>query len=281
MPSGRNPANEERSIGTAVKRILILILLASLPAFAEGPEVVSLVTKGDAAEARGESREALALFKQAEALDPDNVAVLLRVSKQYTDLIPRTQPQAAAQKTAERALDYAKRVVAIDPSNAKGRLNLAICYGRLTDFVGNKVKLEYSKIIKTETQKSISLDPTDDYAWHVLGRWHLGVANVNGVLKALARFVYGGLPPASNEEAVRCFKKATELAPNRLMHHAELAHAHTAAGQTDLALQDWQNVLGIRPVDAEDAKYQQEARAALEAARKTNAGKGAKLTTQR
>lgn len=270
-----------RCFGFDVKRSLLIVLLASLPAFAEDAQVVSLVTKGDAAEARGETREALALFRQAEEVAPENVAVLLRVSKQYADLIPRTQPQAAAQKTAEKALAYARRAVSLDPSNAKGRLNLAVCYGRLTDFVGNKEKLEFSKLIKAETQKSIDLDPTDDFAWHVLGRWHLGVANVNGVLKAMARFIYGGLPPASNEDAVRCLRKAVELAPQRLMHHAELAHAHTAAGEVELAMQDWQNVLGIRALDADDEKYQQEARIALEAARAKRAGKATKLTTQR
>lgn len=264
-----------------MKTSLLLVLLASLPALAEDPQIVSLVTKGDAAEVRGETREALALFRQAEAIEPANVAVLLRVSKQYSDLIARTQPEAAAQKIAERALEYARRVVALDPANAKGRLNLAICYGRLTDFVGNKAKLEYSKLIKAETQKSLDLDPTDDFAWHVLGRWHLGVANVNGMLKAMARVIYGGLPPASNEDAIRCLKKATELAPQRLMHHAELAHAHTAAGETEHALQQWQNVLGIRAADADDQKYQQEARTAIEAARAKRAGKAAKLTTQR
>lgn len=264
-----------------MKNILVIVLLASLPAFAEDQEVVSLVNKGDAAEAQHDTRSALNLFRQAEALDGQNVGVLLRISKQYSDLIPQTKPQDAAQKIAERALEYARRIVALDPTNAKGRLNLAICYGRLTDFVSNKTKLEYSKIIKAETQKSLALDPTDDFAWHVLGRWHLGVANVNGVLKAMAKFIYGGMPVASNEDAAKCLKKAVEIAPQRIMHHAELAHAHTALGKSDLALQDWQNVLGIRAADSEDEKYQQEARTALEAARAARSGKPTKLTTQR
>lgn len=264
-----------------MKSSLLLLLLASLPAFAEDPQIVTLVTQGDAAEARGDTRGALSLFRQAEAIEPANVTVLLRVSKQYSDLVPRTLPDEAARKIGERALDYARRIVELDPANAKGRLNLAVCYGRLTDLVGNKTKLEYSKLMKVEAEKSLALDPTDDFAWHVLGRWHLGVANVNGVLKALARFVYGGLPPASNEQAIRYLKKAAELAPHRLIHHAELAHAHTAAGHADLALQDWQNVLGIRPGDAADEKYQQEARVALEAARAKHGGTATKFTTQR
>jgi tetratricopeptide (TPR) repeat protein len=264
-----------------VKSLLLLALLASLPAFAEDGRVVALLVQGDTAEVGGDTRGALALFRQAEAIEPENVGVLLRISKQYGDLIARTQPQEAAQKTAERALTYAQRAVALDPENAKARLSLAICYGRLTDFVGSKAKLEYSRVIKSEVSKSLELDPTDDFAWHVLGRWHFGVANVNGMLKAMARLIYGGLPPASNDEAARCLQKAIELAPQRLMHHAELARVHSAMGKKELALQDWQNVLGIRAADTEDVKYQQEARAALEAARPRRSSKESRYTTQR
>lgn len=264
-----------------MKALLLIALLASLPALAEDAQILALLAQGDTAEARQDTRGALALFRQAEQLAPENVAVLLRISKQYSDLVGQTQPPEAALRIAERALDFAKRIVALDGKSAKARLNLAICYGRLTDFVGNKTKLEYSRIVKSEVSQSLELDPTDDFAWHVLGRWHFSVANVNGMLKTMARLIYGGLPAASNEEAARCLKKAVALAPQRLLHHAELAHVHTAMGQTEFALQEWQNVLGIRAAGVADAKYQQEARAALEAARPKRPGRESKMTTQR
>jgi predicted Zn-dependent protease len=248
---------------------------------AEDPRLASLVHLGDLAEQQGHPRAALASLRSAEAIDPQNLGVLLRMSKQYGDLIAATKPEENARLVAERALEYGTRALAADPNNAKAHLNLAICYGHLTDFVGNKTKLEYSRIIRDEVVKSIELDPSDDYAWHVLGRWHAGVANVSGMLKALASLVYGGLPKASNEEAAKYLKKAAELAPQRIMHHAELAHVYKLMGKGDLALQEWQNTLGIRPQDGEDEKYQQEARGALEAARKARGADGTAFTTQR
>ena len=248
---------------------------------AEDPRVTTLVQQGDLADKQGKPRVALASLRAAEVIEPQNVGVLLRISKQYGDLIDVTKPEENAKRMADLALDYGNRALAADPKNAKAHLNLAVSYGHLTDFVGNKTKLEYSKIIRDETQKSIDLDPTDDYAWHVLGRWEAGVANVNGMLKALATLVYGGMPKASNEEAVKCFKKAIEIAPQRLMHHAELAHVYKQMGKNDLALQEWQNTLGIRAQDSDDENYQKEARAATEAARKARGGDGDKFTTQR
>lgn len=264
-----------------MKALAVLPLLFALQVLAEDPRVTRLVTQGDMAEQQGNTRAALMALRAAEAIEPQNVGVLLRMSKQYADLIPVTKPEENARRMAERALEYGTRALAADPKNAKAHLNLAISYGHLTDFVGNKTKLEYSKIIRDETLKAIELDPADDYAWHVLGRWHAGVANVGGVLKALASLVYGGMPKASNEEAAKYLKKATELAPQRIMHHAELARVYKALGKGDLALQEWQNTLGIRAQDGEDEKYQQEARIALETERKNRGTDGGRFTTQR
>ncbi len=250
-------------------------LLAALCAgqlLAEDPRVAGFVQQGDASDARHETKAALAAFQKAEAIEPQNFGVLLRMSKQYTDLVDAAKAKDEAKIFAEKALDYAKRAVAKDATNAKGHLNLSICYGKMTDFVGNKTKMEYAKVIRDEALRSIELDPRDDFAWHVLGRWNAGVANLNSVLKAVANWVYGGLPPASNEEAVRCFKKAIELAPQRLMHHAELAHAYRDLGQADRAAQEWQNVLGIRPMDTQDEAYQKEAKLALEASKPDRSG---------
>ncbi len=248
-----------------MKAFLLSLLLLAPPALAEDAHVTALMNKGEAAARQRDWRGALALFRQAENGEPGNVRVLLRISRLCTDLIDVTKPEDAAHKVAEQALDYARRALALDPHSAKAHLSVGVCYGRLTDFVGNKTKLEYSKIVKSESEKSLALDASDDFAWHVLGRWHLGVANVSGMLKTLARLIYGGLPPASNEEALRCLKKAAELAPRRIMHHAELAHVHEAMGRRDLALQEWQRVLGLRAADPEDADYLKEARAAVDA----------------
>jgi tetratricopeptide (TPR) repeat protein len=240
------------------------LLLEGTRALAEDTRVSSLVQQSDASEGQRDPRAALAALHQAETIEPENFGVLLRISKQYSDLIDRTKDKKEAKAFAERAVAYGKRALALDGKCAKAHLNLAICYGKLTDYVGNKTKMEYAKFIRDETQRSIELDGTDDYAWHVMGRWHAGVAGLNGVLKTLASLVYGGLPPASMDEAVRCLKKAGELAPQRLMHRAELAKVYQAMGKSDLAAQQWQNVLGIRPLDSQDQQYQKEAKTELE-----------------
>lgn len=226
-------------------------------------QVAALLRHGDAEEKQGRTSAALADFEAAEQLDPKNPAILLRLAKQHSDLVDATKARDIAEQHARKSLDYSQRALALDPKIAKAHLSLAIAYGKLTDFVGNKTKLEYSKIIKDETVKSLELDPTDDFAWYVLGRWHAGVANVNGVLRTLATVVYGGMPPASNEEAAKCLKKAAELAPRRIMHRAELARLYKTMGQSDLAAKEWQTIVTLTAADSDEEKEKLAAREAL------------------
>jgi tetratricopeptide (TPR) repeat protein len=247
-----------------VRTLILLALLAVTPALAEDPKLTGLVKQGDAEERLGHTRLALGYFRSAEQIEPRNVGVLLRISKQYSDLIATTKPPEAAEQVAQKALNYARRAVEIDPKIAKAHLSVAVAYGKLTEFVGNKEKLEYSRVIKQEALKSIELDPTDDFAWHVLGRWHSGVANVSGALKLMAKLVYGGMPAASNEDAARCLKKAGELAPQRIIHHSELARVYQLMSKKELAEKEWRIVLSLPALDKEDGKDQAEAREVLD-----------------
>jgi Flp pilus assembly protein TadD len=163
----------------------------------------------------------------------------------------------------QRSLDEAKQAVALAPDNPKAHLALAVAYGRLTDFVDNRTRVEYSRCVKTEADKTLALDPREDFAWHVLGRWNYAVATLNPVLKLIARFVYGGMPDASLEEAVRDYQKAIELAPQRVIHHHELARAYVALGQLDDARKEWQTELTLKPEDNEGIDDQTEARGEL------------------
>jgi hypothetical protein len=229
----------------------------------DDPQTTELIKQGDASDARGYTHVAIAQFLAADKLSPNNAAIIVRLSKEYSDLIAVTKPASEAAKVAQISLDYAERAVELDPKSAKAHLELAVSYGRMTDFTDNKTKLIYSKYIKEEAEKSIAIDPTDDYAYHVLGRWNYGIASLNPVLKMMAKFIYGGLPDASMEDAAAYFKKATEIAPQRIIHHLELARTYTALGKTELADKEWSTILTLHPANAEDEAAQKEARETL------------------
>ena len=193
----------------------------------------------------------------------DNAASLSRMSRAWADSVDTAPDPVAAKTAARRAFDLAEQAVKADPKNAQAHLALAIASGKWTDFVDSKTKLALSRQIRTEAERAIALDPRLDLAYHVLGRWHLGVASVNPLLRFGARLTVGALPPASMAEAVRNLEKAAELSPKTILHHQYLAQAYQAAGKHNEAVHQWRMVLELAAADREDEEAKRQARAAL------------------
>ena len=245
--------------------LLILLFFVGMISMVHGADFrkfAELIRQGEAQAAVHQRRAAYETFLKANTLEPDRPDILVHLSRQSGELIDEARSSSEARFLARTSLTSAQRAVALEP-NAKAHLCLAIAYGRMTDFTSNRVKIEYSKFIRDETLISLQLDPTDEYAWHVLGRWHAGIAGLNPVLKFFTRLVYEGLPDATYEEAVRDLKKATEIAPRRILHHQELAKVYVTLGKRDLAENEWRAVLKIPATDSEEVKAHREAQQGL------------------
>lgn len=222
-----------------------------------------LIERGDDLDRHQQTLSALAAFQEADTSQPGRVDVMLRIAKQYTDLMIAAASAEESEKYGRLGLDYALRSVRLEPENAKANLTVAVCYGHLAGYVDNRTRVQYARLVKEFADTALALDPADDFAFHVLGRWNFEVANTRPVLRTLARLAYGGLPRASNEEATRCFREAIRLAPERIVHRSELARVHTAMGRLDLARIEWQAILALPARDRGEEETQRTARLAL------------------
>lgn len=255
--------NGAREQGVRVRIFALLgslLLVALFSSIADDSPSAALVKQGDYDDSHGNTKDALIEFQAADRITPNTAAILVRISKEYSDLIAAAKQPADAEKMAQLSLDYAKRAEEIDPASEKTHLALAIGYGRMTDYTDNKTKIVYSKCTKDEVDKALALDPTDDYAYHVLGRWNYAISTLNPVLKLMAKYIYGGVPDASLEDAAANFKKAAALAPQRIMHHYELARVYAALGKDSLADKEWQTIATLSSTNPTDEAEQKEAR---------------------
>ena len=217
-----------------------------------------------AAEARWDTPAALQLFKQADALRPNDAMILQKISKQYSDATSDTKDPGEKQRLSVEALSYAQRAVALEPKNPVNVLSVAICYGKLAGFADTRTKLEYSRHVKQYAEQALALKPDYDYAHHVLGRWHYEVATLGMGTRFLVKLIYGGLPDASTAEAVRQLRRATELAPEKPAHRVELGLALLADGQRDAAHSTLEQALAMPKCEKYDDESFARARAGLE-----------------
>ena len=246
-----------------MKNAWLIIALSIAPALAQ-EDYASLVKRGDELDAQLKTKEALAVYLEAEKLQPNDGELLYRIAKQYGESQNDVPSKDEKRSIGMKALDYSKRAIAADPKNAMAQLAVAVSYGRVTPYLDNKTKIAYSKLVKLHADKARELDPRgNDLVYHVLGAWNYELANLNSVLRAIAQLIYGKLPTASNEAAVENFKKAIELNPRRLANFVELGRAYAALGQEDEARTALEKGLSLPNRQRDDPETKNRARAAL------------------
>jgi len=224
-----------------------------------------LVTAALAAEARQDSRAALALFQQANEAHPNDPFILQKISRQLSDATTDTADIVEKKRLAAEALAYARRAVALAPDNPVNVLSLAICHGKLATYGDTREKIALSRLVKDEAERALALDPNYDWAHHVLGRWHCEVASLGTGARWFVKLVYGGLPPASHEKAVAHLERAVALSPHVVAHTLELAFAYQACGRQADARAHFLKGLALPSTEKHDESAKQRARTALEA----------------
>ncbi len=244
--------------------LLVLALFATLPdgRSADGDR---LVQEALTAEQRFEIPRALDLLLQAERAGRGDAFTLQRIARQYSDLVTEQPDRPAQRRFAELALEYSRRAAALEPNNPVNVLSIAISYGKLAWVSDTRDKVRYSRLVRSETERALALDPGYAWAHHILGRWHLEIARLGIAARAVVALVYGGLPGASVEEGLKHFEKAVALEPDELQHHIELGLAYRARGDADRARSALERGLALAPRAKIDLEAHTRARAALAA----------------
>lgn len=236
-----------------IRAVFAAVLLAAAPA-ASAESADELMKKGDVFDLKFQPAEALKSYLPAEKLEPENVRLLVRIARQYRHLMQDAAGRAEKLRLGGLGLDYAQRAAARGPNDSEAQLSVAISYGKLLPMEGAKDQVAASPRIKAAVDKALMLDPRNDLAWNVLGRWHRLLADVGGVRRVLAGAIYGSLPAGSNETAAKCLEKAVAINPNRLMHHIELGRIYAQLGQTDAARRSLNRGLAMPELEKDDAE---------------------------
>jgi len=233
-----------------MKPLLLLLATATLACSQSAAEWKK---KADALDASGKTKDALAAYMEAEKKSPKDAAILVKLAKQYGDMMP-SLAGAARKEAAAKSLEYFRKVVAANPKLSDSHLALAISLGKSTEFMGARQKIEASREMKTAADTALRLDRKSDYAHHLLGRWHQEMAGIGGGTRAIAKLVYGGVPKGSYAEALAYFDTARKLKPRRLIHQIEYGRTLAMMGREAEAKAELQKGLNMPNREADDAE---------------------------
>jgi tetratricopeptide (TPR) repeat protein len=217
----------------AIKVFVATQLLFAAGAISHAQSVDQLLAKGKAFEKKFEPKAALEPYLAAEKLEPQNPRILVLIARQYRYLMSDAPTTEEKLRLGHIAEDYSMRAAAAGPNDSDAQLAIGITLGKMAPYLPSKQQVAASPRIKESADKALVLDPRNDTAWHVLGRWNRVLADTNAVKRALAGILFGKLPKGSYEEAEHDMKKAIELNPNRLMHYIELGRIYAQMGRKD------------------------------------------------
>ena len=204
---------------------------------------------------RMEPADELSAALAAETSDPADAGLLLRIAHAYRHRMSDVAQAEEKRRMGRLAVDYAHRAAALAPEDPAALLAVALAYGKLAPWEDNRRKLELAGFIKRAVDDALRLDPGSDLAWHVLGRWQMGLAELTGVRRALAERAHGGpLPVTTHEAAAGSFERAQALRPDRLAHCIELGRAWARSGRTEEARRMIARGLEMPETERDDAE---------------------------
>jgi len=246
-----------------IKKIYIVLIWAAI-LFAQDGEM-SLIEKGDAAFEKFDNPNALENYNDAVKINPDSYEANWKLSRAFVDVGEVFEDEDKRAEYYKESENYARIAIKNNPEGSDGHLFLSIALGRVALDAGAKQRIKMSKEIKKEADLAIKLNPDNDTAYHVLGRWNRKISNLSFIEKGFADLFLGGVPKgASNDAAVNNFQKAIELNPAYINHYLELGITYEMMDKEKLAIEAFKKCLELGPSSAKDKNHKEIAKEHLD-----------------
>ena len=251
-------------------RLLPAALFAALlvtPAAAQS--VPDRVAAGLAAMDARNPVAALRDYQEALALDSTSYEANWRASIAAVDIgkqTPDSVPDPVRDSLFSLAERYAARAVAANPEGSDGWFALANAIGRTSLTLGKKARVQRATEIRADGLKAIELNPRNDGAFHLMGRWNAEIMRLSGFERFFAKSFLGGavFSQASWDNAVAYMKRAIQLRPEFIYHHYDLALIYIDTKEWGLAREQLASIAALPLIDVMDPVWKREAARLLE-----------------
>ena len=247
------------------RSIVLSLVLAAAPLGLVAQTAAEHVTMGvEALEQKFDPRAALGHYEAALAIDSMDATANWRAAQALVDIGKQTPDSVKSpdrDSLYARAERLARRSVAVDSMNAKSHYILSAAIGRASLTKSKKERIKRAAEIRSEALRSIELNPAEDGAYHVLGRWNAEIMRLSGLTRFFAKSFLGAgiFNEASWQGALDNMNKAIEHRPEWIYHHLDMAEILIDRDQYSKAREQLNLVESLPVADAMDPHYKQDA----------------------
>lgn len=219
----------------------------------------SLSARADSLYDAFEEKEALKAYEKILEEDSDNYRALWRASFLYSRIGNRKSEKETQKEYFGKAQELASRALKVDSTDAESHFAMAVAMGRKALIASARDRVAASRDIKRHVDRALAYDSTHAGAWHVLGRWHFKVANLNFVERLAANTLFGGIPgDATNEKAAKAIERAIELKDNYVLYYHDLAMVYDEMGKEKKAIEACQKAINLENLTPDDPRLKKE-----------------------
>lgn len=197
-----------------------------IPAGAVCQDAATLLRDADRLEHSFKEADALQKYKDVLRVQPNNLFALCRASDLSSRIGHRQSDKTTQANFYRASKNYAEAALKVNPQSAEANFVMSVAMGRMAMLSSGKEKIQYVNEIRRYAETTLKYDPNNFKAYHVLGKWHYEVSNLNSFERTMARLLFGGLPKASLQECIAYYEKSRSLEPNFSINYLELAKAY-------------------------------------------------------
>lgn len=219
-----------------MKIIILLLTIFSGSSYVLSQSTSVKIRQADSLEASLHEQAAYNKFREVLNSDPRNYYALWKCSELCSRIGNRQPTKANKADYFHAARIYAETAVKVNPKGADGYYALSVAMGRKALLETGNERIKAVREIRSNAEKAIKINPRHGRAWHVMGKWHYEVSNLNGLEKAALRIFYGGLPKSSLKESIQAYEKAKLYEPVFALNNLELAKAYHKDDQDQKAI---------------------------------------------
>jgi tetratricopeptide (TPR) repeat protein len=167
--------------------------------------------------------QAILKYEEAIKSNPNQIAILIRLVEIYCSGLEEAKDDETKKVQLNKAKDFLLMAKAIDSTKADYLYLKTVYLGKLIEVSPVKEKAQYTKEIKSLLDDALTKDPNHVKSLYTLAKWNEEVSGLNPAVKAAMKVIFGGLPPASRDQALDLHQKARKLNPGFLANNYDLA----------------------------------------------------------
>ena len=160
-------------------------------------------------------------------------------------------------------LQWAKDALKQDSTDYLNYEVMSMAYAATITVSGLRRKAQLADSVRIYAEECVAIQPTDDRAYHILGRWHYEVSKLGRLVKFLSKVIFREPQDGSFEKAVEYFEKALAL-DDIPTHRYWLGMAYLETGDKEEALRQFHILLNLDEQMHNDSYFKEKARELIE-----------------